>query len=379
MGLKDVSDVVTMMLPAAPSIASAPGKAILFGEHAVVRGAPAVVAVINRRTTVRCQPNHGPWLVDGHPFDPVVMPHLGSLFRRLCPQWSPPLCLEIDSEVPMSGGLGSSAALCVAAAAALRACLGRWRCGDEWGSGFSKDADVFGLGPFDDPPLHAPDETWTLIQGSEAVVPDEVMRLAHVAEAEAQRGRASPTDTSASALGGLIVVNPPDVHELSHLTHRTLSVDGAIQNWDLHRLTWDGAPLSCWFVDTGPAPSRSEMVELVNECVSGHSEASAAMNRMSDLGAAGIQAFLEGDVAAIGQIMDDQQDCLRTFGASTDIIDRCLENVGPFVRGGKLTGAGGGGHVILIPEDENRLAEVLQNMNLPWFEASLGGEGLRVA
>ena len=106
------------MLPATPSIASAPGKAILFGEHAVVRGAPAVVAVIDRRTTVSCRPNHGPWLVDGHPFDPVVMPHLGSLFRRLCPQWSPPLSLEIDSEVPMSGGLGSSAALCVAAAAA---------------------------------------------------------------------------------------------------------------------------------------------------------------------------------------------------------------------------------------------------------------------
>ena len=121
------------------------------------------------------------------------------------------------------------------------------------------------------------------------------------------------------------------------------------------------------------------MVELVNECVSDHSEASAAMARMSDLGAAGIRAFLEGDVAAIGQIMDGQQDCLRSFGASTDIINRCLENVKPFVRGGKLTGAGGGGHVILIPEDENGLAEALQNMNLSWFEASLGGEGLRVA
>jgi len=367
-----------LMLPATPSTASAPGKAIIFGEHAVVRGAPAVVAVIDRRTTVRCRPTLGPWLVDGHPFDPLLMPHLSSLFRRLCPQWSPPLTLEIDSEVPMSGGLGSSAALCVAASAALRACLGRWRRGDEWGSGFSTDAAVFGMGPFDDPPLYAPDETWTLVQGSDAVVLEEVMRLAHVAEAETQRGRASPTDTSASTLGGFIVINPPDIHALPHLAQRTLCVDKEVQVWDLHQLRWDGEPLSCWFVDTGPAPSTSEMVETVNERVVGHSEASDAMNLMSDLGVAGIQAFLENDVDTIGRIMDDQQVCLRTIGASTEIIDRCLENVRPFVRGGKLTGAGGGGHVILIPEDEDGLAEVLNNMNLPWFEASLGGEGLRV-
>jgi len=34
------------------SIASAPGKIILFGEHFVVHGTPAILAAINKRVTV---------------------------------------------------------------------------------------------------------------------------------------------------------------------------------------------------------------------------------------------------------------------------------------------------------------------------------------
>ena len=48
--------------------ASAPGKCILFGEHAVVYGQPAVAVAIEQRLTVTMTPASS-WSVDGSPLN----------------------------------------------------------------------------------------------------------------------------------------------------------------------------------------------------------------------------------------------------------------------------------------------------------------------
>ena len=54
-------------------IASAPGKCILFGEHAVVYGHPAVAVAIDQRINVRIERTESDshdWKLDGLIFDP---------------------------------------------------------------------------------------------------------------------------------------------------------------------------------------------------------------------------------------------------------------------------------------------------------------------
>ena len=40
---------------------SAPGKAVVWGEYAVLEGAPALVMAVNRYATARVEPADGQW------------------------------------------------------------------------------------------------------------------------------------------------------------------------------------------------------------------------------------------------------------------------------------------------------------------------------
>lgn len=94
--------------------ASAPGKIHLLGEHAVVYGKPALLATISLRVRVSIEPS--PKKFSEHEtlteaVEAVVTQHLKEKI--------PPYRLQIDSELPVGSGLGSSAAVSAAYLAAL--------------------------------------------------------------------------------------------------------------------------------------------------------------------------------------------------------------------------------------------------------------------
>ncbi|AIG99298.1 MULTISPECIES: mevalonate kinase [Archaeoglobus] len=106
-------------------IASAPGKIILFGEHAVVYGRHAVVSAINLRCRVSVRKSDR-FLIRSslgesgldyqrHPYVVQAVKRFGEL-RNI-----PGAEIEIESEIPIGSGLGSSAAVIVATIAALNA------------------------------------------------------------------------------------------------------------------------------------------------------------------------------------------------------------------------------------------------------------------
>lgn len=99
--------------------ASAPGKALLCGEYAVLEGAPAIVAAVDRRVEAN-------WSDDEAPMPPEVLATLERAQRRC---GSVPGSLRIDASRlrrdRVKLGLGSSAAAAVAAAGAVFATHGQ--------------------------------------------------------------------------------------------------------------------------------------------------------------------------------------------------------------------------------------------------------------
>lgn len=122
-----------------PIEASAPGKLVLSGEYAVLCGAPALVAAVDRRVRVRLRfPNAGHWRIesfgaaanieakreDAYTADAA---ELLALIARFLPQSAAPrhLVIDIDSRAchhdGLKLGIGSSAAMVTGLATALSA------------------------------------------------------------------------------------------------------------------------------------------------------------------------------------------------------------------------------------------------------------------
>lgn len=116
------------------SIASAPGKIILFGEHFVVYGGKAILCAINKRITVTAKaiPENkisikssigNLVLAPKRPLTDVdiQLRPFYYLADKMIQKYDEKSGMEItiDSEIPVGVGLGSSSACCVAAAAAI--------------------------------------------------------------------------------------------------------------------------------------------------------------------------------------------------------------------------------------------------------------------
>jgi len=116
------------------SIASAPGKIILFGEHFVVHGTKAILAAIDKRVTVTSTFTENKTIKVNSQLGTIEVPK-GASHEEVKSEFRPfvylankllypnqnvnGLEITIDSDIPIGVGLGSSSACCVAAAASM--------------------------------------------------------------------------------------------------------------------------------------------------------------------------------------------------------------------------------------------------------------------
>ena len=348
--------------------ASAPGKCILFGEHAVVYGQPAVAVAIDQRMSVSLALNED-WRIDGMSFHPQRHPHVEALRQRLW-EGGPPLSVKILGDIPPASGLGSSAALSVAASAALRCARGRQIKDDDWAEGWTAAR-----------PNKVYDGPWEVAKGddveygAQSVDEDECAILTHAVEAFAQGGRASPMDSSTCAHGGCIVLSDKVEDDLNWLYSRKLND----VSWEVHSVDL-GEIDDVWLVigNTGVHAPTSEQVAKVAELLEKQPEKMQEIETIGIVSRRGIAALMRGDMDAVGRAMSENHLLLRNIGVSCPELESLITAAAPTSLGVKLTGAGGGGCMIALTRNPKLTSEAIELAGGRTLISKLGAAGMRV-
>lgn len=298
------------------------GKVILLGEHAVVYGHPAVAAPLSVGVRALGRPAKTCGLVLPKGLGALQRQALAAAFERAAGACGrPPVQVRLESELPRSQGLGSSAAVSVACARLLL----------EVGAGGK-------------PPLLG-----------------RVEEVAHEMEC-VFHGTPSGVDHTTSVRGQLIrfvkgpLVAKPRVRPLRSPT-----------------------PLWLVLVLAGDRGSTKESVGSLRARTGKWPERYrrllADIGKVADEGAKAIEA---GDLEALGDVMNVNHGLLHALGLSSGRLDsvvHALREAGAL--GAKLSGAGGkGGVVIGLFREPRGVVARLERGGLSAFATQVAGPGV---
>lgn len=344
--------------------ASVPAKVILFGEHFVVYGKRALASVIDRRLTVEASsrekrgyhvtieniPTYGLELdLDARKgIEQQVRPYkdystaanaliyVRSSLAYLEERYgigNEGVELTITSEIPLSAGLGSSAATCVATIAALTAYFG-----------VKSDLET-------------------------------IRRDAHHVEQLVQ-GAASPIDTAISTHGGYVLVERGSVKRLQ-LPELELLV-GSVGSIPLGIETAKAVDLGLKTKTLiAEVRARRELFPRIFDALS---------NAADELTTEAVPAIEQGDLTRLGALMNLNHGLLEAIG----VVPRRLSELVKVSQelgalGAKVTGAGGSdemggvGSVLVLPgESREKIKTAIELEGALAMPVRTGGEGLRI-
>jgi mevalonate kinase len=281
---------------------SAPGKVILFGEHAVVYGRPAIAVPVTQvratATITPAEPGSGLviaapdirkrfLLADAPQDEPLALAARLVTSRLGVPE--PDAVCEVSSTIPVASGMGSGAAVSAALIRALSTYLG-----------CASDAA----------PLSA--------------LVFEVEKLHH---------------GTPSGIDNTVVSYEQPVYFARDRPVEALTV---------------GAPFSLVIGDTGKHSSTKSAIERVRRGWQRDTvHYDALFDLVSEVVGEARAAITAGRVSALGPMMDENHDLLVEMGVSSPRLDDLVEAARfAGALGAKLSGAGRGGNMIALVEED---------------------------
>ena len=321
-------------------VASAPAKVILFGEHFVVYGEPAIVLAIDKRAYAKAESRsdkllhissanlnlaanieNGALRVEhGDPkeaklkFGPVKMAIEKVLEKH---GENVGLNIEINSTVPVGAGLGSSAAVVAAVTAAVGAALS---------VKMSKE-DVFRIA----------------LEGEKIV-----------------HGTASGIDPAIATFGGTLL----------------FQIDTGFKPLEVK------TDIPLVIGDTGVERSTKVQVEKVRSIREKYSQVlEPVMVAAREIALRAVEALKENDLDTIGELMNINHALLSGVGVSDESLEWLISAARKAgALGAKLTGAGGGGCMIALTRNERleQVMEAIQRAGGRPFIARKTDEGVRI-
>lgn len=292
--------------------ASAPGKIILFGEHAVVYGHPAIAAPLTQlkaRAIVRANPRgkRGEIRIEAPDIDlesslenlreeDPLRAAIQGVLEALDIAHPPALTLRVTSTIPVAAGLGSSAAISVAIIRALSNFLG------------------------------------------EPLKDEQVSDLAYQVE-KIQHGTPSGID------------NTVTTYEKPVFFRRGLEAgqSAQIQTFRVAK------PFTIVIGDTGVPSATAVTVGAVRRAREGDPMRFAIVfDAVERIVKAARDAIESGHIEALGPLMDENHQLLREMGVSSQELDRLVRAArSAGALGAKLSGGGGGGNMIAMVTEES--------------------------
>ncbi|MBT4646734.1 mevalonate kinase [archaeon] len=275
---------------------TSPGKIILFGEHAVVYGKPAIAAPVNSLTTnVKLKETDdeiSKIIVPDKSLTPEERNRLEELVELMKKELDikDNFHITIDSSIPISSGMGSSASLCVSIAKSL------------------------------------------FLHKNNSVDVDELSKLALIGE-KIFHGNPSGIDTNVVSYNQTLFFQKKKKNEFIKIKK----------------------PLNILIADSGIKGSTKRAVSLVKKKYEENKIIySKIFDDMEKISIVSKKAIEEGDIEKLGRMMTLNHALLKMIGVTNEKLDYMFSSAIDYgAYGAKISGAGMGGNIIALVKEKD--------------------------